>query len=769
MSFLNGLQRCGLCAVWLVVGADCFADSKIAIRATGTGRLVRDEFPSRFTRTAMVEAPRTVIIDLATNLHVAFDVKTLRTHTAWTGPKPGLPGYQFGQRGSSFATASGPTLWTLRAICPWQTGERSQSPSLETPAGSDFRGLSTKGGQVTLLYDLSANGTATRIHETPRGEFVAGLSTIVRRFEVAPGEQPLWLLAHEESGTLLPLTTNTAVGAIRRQTNLLVGAVRGLEDGFRIQPAEPPKTNTFQLWIKLPVRSEAIAFEIVTAVCANEADARTVATAAASASVAAPRMGFVDGNAPDPVPLTPTFATVAVLAGQPMGDEFFTRESVAVPMELDLLVGGMDWTSEGELAISTWTGEVYLAHRSRDATSNLIWRRFAGGLHEPLGLKVVNGQILVAQKCELTRLVDTDGNGEADLYESVADDWGFNGDMHYFAYGPAADPMGHLYLTLDGNTSDWIPHWELPFRGWTVRLSSDGRQLEGFSSGFRSPNGVFAFGPDGDIFATDNEGYWIGACKLNHCRPGKFFGFPSSTPMPRDVFQKPMGFDPPAVWFPRKLATSASGGTVIPAGCFGPFAGQLLVGDFGTASILRVALERVNGEWQGAVWPFARGFASGVNRLSFGPDGRLYVGGLKRGWPSSGIQDQSLDQLSYRETPFEVLEVHVRKDGFALHFTKPVDPALAGDPQNWDASQFGYKFHSAYGSPEIDHAGKEHSATRLNMESVSVSDDRRQVRLKLSGWKPGYVTSVRSPSLRSADGHKLWHDTFYYTLNQIPK
>ena len=34
---------------------------------------------------------------------------------------------------------------------------------------------------------------------------------------------------------------------------------------------------------------------------------------------------------------------------------------------------------------------------------------------------------------------------------------------------------------------------------------------------------------------------------------------------------------------------------------------------------------QVNGEWQGCVWPFAKGFYSGVNRLSFGPDGKLYM------------------------------------------------------------------------------------------------------------------------------------------------
>ena len=182
-----------------------------------------------------------------------------------------------------------------------------------------------------------------------------------------------------------------------------------------------------------------------------------------------------------------------------------------------------------------------------------------------------------------------------------------------------------------------------------------------------------------------------------------------------------------------------------------------------------MALEKVNGEWQGAVWPFARGFVSGVNRLTFGPDGRLYVGELRRGWSSSGTQDLALERLGFSGQPFEVREVRARPDGFELVFTQPFDPASAADPQNWDVSQFGYKFHAAYGSPEVNHEGKENSATPIQVSGVHISEDHHRVQLKLSGWKEGYVTMVRSKTVKSAQGAALWHDTFYYTLNQIPK
>ena len=49
---------------------------------------------------------------------------------------------------------------------------------------------------------------------------------------------------------------------------------------------------------------------------------------------------------------------------------------------------------------------------------------------------------------------------------------------------------------------------------------------------------------------------------------------------------------------------SASGLATIADDRFGPFQGQMLVGEFQNASVVRVALEKVNGQWQGAVFPF---------------------------------------------------------------------------------------------------------------------------------------------------------------------
>jgi glucose/arabinose dehydrogenase len=235
----------------------------------------------------------------------------------------------------------------------------------------------------------------------------------------------------------------------------------------------------------------------------------------------------------------------------------------------------------------------------------------------------------------------------------------------------------------------------------------------------------------GDIFVTDNQGNWIGTCKLNHLETNKFYGFQHEgirQKLPRTAED----VEPPALWLPRVLSPSASGIETISTEAFGPFKGQMLIGDFQNSIVMRAFLEKVNGKWQGAVFPFAKGFLSGVNRLSFGKDGKLYVGGGKRTWSTAAPKEYSLDRVSFTgKAPFEVSEVRALKDGFELRFTKAVDGDVANDAENYLVKQFGYKYHEEYGSPEFDHDGKM-GATEIKVASAEVLGETRTSDMTLS-------------------------------------
>jgi glucose/arabinose dehydrogenase len=428
----------------------------------------------------------------------------------------------------------------------------------------------------------------------------------------------------------------------------------------------------------------------------------------------------------------------------------------------------MDFLPNGDLAICTWAGEVWIVEGAQGAPAAAKYRRFARGLAEPMGLAVRDGKIYVGTKQALYRLTDTDGNGEADLFECLNQSWGYTGSYNAFVYGPVFDKAGNFILANAGHSG----RWDAKYMGWGLRISPDGQKLDTICSGFREPNGIGTFGPDRDVFVSENQGAWMAACKLNHVTPGKFYGHPSAWPAPQEEYGKHTRFDPPAVWFPYKLARSVTGFAEITDDRFGPFKGQLMVGDFQNAIVTRVQLEKVNGEYQGAVWPFLKQFQSGVNRLAYGPDGKLYVGGCQApvSWKAVAPLDFALERISYTgKLPFEVKEVHALRDGFELTFTQPVEEKAAANADSYDVTQYGYKYHAKYGSPEFDHDGKENAATAIKIAGASVSPDKLKVRLKLEGWKTGYVTMVRSLDVKNAAGEGLVNDTFWYTLNQLPK
>jgi len=270
------------------------------------------------------------------------------------------------------------------------------------------------------------------------------------------------------------------------------------------------------------------------------------------------------------------------------------------------------------------------------------------------------------------------------------------------------------------------------------------------------------------MFYTDNQGDWVATCKLSHLERGDWHGHPSSDRWYEqaglDEPDREQDFKPPAVWFPYGRMGQSSSDILLDdtGGAFGPFEGQLFVGDQTNASIMRVDLERIDGVYQGACFGFRSGFACGVNRMRFAPDGSMFAGLTNRGWGSLGGRSWGLQRLVYTGVlPFEVLHMRVVADGFDLEFTKPVDRRTAGQPGSYELSSFTYHRFEKYGSPEIDR--RRHVIT-----SAVVAADGRSVRLAIDGLRTGYVHELTAAGVRSEDGQALLHDEAYYTLNRMP-
>ena len=221
----------------------------------------------------------------------------------------------------------------------------------------------------------------------------------------------------------------------------------------------------------------------------------------------------------------------------------------------------------------------------------------------------------------------------------------------------------------------------------------------------------------------------------------------------------------PAVWLPHGiLGISNSEIVKIPQGSFGPFAGQLLVGDQGQSMVSRVFMEKINGEYQGAAWPFRSGFQSGIVRLAWGKDGSLFAGETNRGWGSAGEATEGIQRLVWNnKIPFEMRSIKAMPDGFEIAFTKPVDKKYALDLASYSVESFIYKYHSVYGSPPVN-------SQKCNVKGVRVSADGLTARIIVAGLRKGYIHNITLDGIRSQENYySLVHPTAYYTLNNIPE
>ncbi|MBI4570008.1 MAG: DUF1080 domain-containing protein [Planctomycetes bacterium] len=435
----------------------------------------------------------------------------------------------------------------------------------------------------------------------------------------------------------------------------------------------------------------------------------------------------------------------------------------ARPQDFRPKVGGLDFLPDGRMVITTWDpiGAVYfLSNVAGDDPDAITVHRFAAGLAEPLGVKVVEGRIFVLQKQELTELIDHDGDGVADEYRCVCSGWNVTANFHEFAFGLVYKDgffYANLAVAINPGGATTVP--QVQGRGCVLRISAKDGTFQAIAGGLRTPNGI-GLGVDGEIFITDNQGDWLPSSKLLHVKPGRFFNSYLTPPGP---FEK-QPITPPVVWLPHgEIGNSPSNPVLVEKGAY---AGQMLHGDVTHGGVKRVFVEKVNGEYQGCVFRFTQGLEAGVNRIAWGPDGSLYVGGIGStgNWGQTGKRRYGLERLTPNgKTAFEMLAVRARQGGFEIEMTEPfADPDLAGDPANYRVEQWRYKPTTSYGGPKIDR-------TVMAVKAVSLSPDLKTAALEIDGLKESYVAHLRlSDKFRSATDQRLWTTEGWYTLNAIP-
>jgi hypothetical protein len=727
------------------------------------------------------------------NAGVLFDTALLRYSAAWTGGFLKLQGVAFdGAHGPNpeiggtfrFGTSNGPG-WAKPGTTDFTDPRPRPFGTLPTE-WAHYRGLYRNGNQVVLSYTVGA----TEVLEAPGIEGNGDAVLFSRTFQVGASKESMTLAVGEIDGAGEGAAVNDLLNGTFKQPAEAFGTVGITKSGDRLLMAaclldEPEKfeallkelreakwetvvkNNRTRLLLTLPPRTDVWRFSLFVADGTKKFDLVQLLDNRKHADIAS----LIKGG---PALWPETVETKGKLADTRSGDAAkaaYVVDTLTIPEKNPynswLRFGGFDFFPDGKsAAVCTWSGDVWVVSGIDDKLEKLTWKRFAAGLFQPLGLKIVDGKIYVHGRDQITRLHDLNNDGEADFYENFNNDVKVTPGFHEFAFDLHTDPQGNFYFIKAGPVNPGGGGFGVTteHNGSLMRVTKDGSRLDVIATGFRAPNGI-GVGPHGEITTGDNQGTWTPVCRLNWIKPGGFYGVVDLAH--RD--KPPTQTDNPLCWLPYAWDNSSGSQVWAPEGNkWGPFGGDLLHLSYGKCKLFKVLIDKSNaGEIQGGVVRFPLKFDTGVMRGRFNPaDGQLYVCGL-RGWQTDAAQDAALQRVRYTGKPVNMpTGLRVKPDGIEVTFTSALKEELANDPGSFSVEQWNYHWTGEYGSDEYsaNNPSKKGHDT-LEVTSAKLMPDGKTVFLAIAGLKP-VMQMVIKYDLESADGTQV-ADEVALTINAV--
>lgn len=711
------------------------------------------------------EAPATML----------FDSELMRFHAVWEG------------RLAAFARGRGGLEGTIgndgdvTAYADWSTGigaEIIADPRVRHQGnlpGLKWKGIHVNGAATVLSYSVGKQS----VLELPGSSVVDGVRIYTRTFTISAGSDVRQILVASGAGELADGVVKTTAG-----DKTTAFTLRGATGAMKLVVKDG------KIIAELPALTAPTTFQIAFA---------TVPTAGAAKLSAMQAKVELPAVAALTKPGAARWGEALVSQGK-LGEEQggYASDEITLPddnrFKSWLRPGGHDFFADGTCALANMSGDVWIVSGLDEKLEAVKWKRFAAGLFQPLGCKVVDGKVYVLGRDQITRLHDLNNDGEADFYENFNNDCVVTDNYHEFALDLQTDKAGNFYYAKG---SPWTPTTWTPHQGTMIRVSKDGAKFEVIATGLRAPNGL-GMGPNDELSCSDNQGHWMPANRLNIVKPGGFYGMVTaahkvltfknpdgsefsanpSLQADREKFKtdfwgkketpKPVtGYDAPLVWLPMNVDNSPGGEVWAPKG-WGAWGGHMLHMSYGKCVLYGVTQETVDGQQQGSVTAFPVKFRSGIQRGRFSPkDGQLYMTGLSV-WQSSAVKDgcfhrvRATGKVGTYPTGFTT-----KANGIELTFSNPLDAASAGDLQSWNVEQWNYEWTGDYGSADFSALDpKKKGKDLVAITKATVSEDRKTVFLELADRVPVMQMRVRC-DVKAADGSAVKHDT-YATLNKLP-
>ena len=483
-------------------------------------------------------------------------------------------------------------------------------------------------------------------------------------------------------------------------------------------------------------------------------------------------------------PLVKAAAQAKLPAGYSIEDYFAPKDNYGRDQLFEAL--GLSVTKDGTVVVATRSAGLW-------RIVNGEWRLFAEGLFDSLGVVAedAKGLVVVAgQKAELTRISDTNGDGIADKYETLFDAHSYHANYHSYMHGPVRGKDGSYYFTLnlvhDGGGSAYMGGGSVMgtwggFNGWAIRVLPTGK-FELFSNGLRSPASV-GVSPDGRVWYADNQGDFVATSKLFELKKDKFYGHPAGlVDLPGMTPDSPqIKYDAvadrrerPVIMFPHnRVANSPGNPAWVTQKKFGPFAGQMLIGDQTQSNLLRVVMEKVGDVEQGSVMPFFEGLESGVMRPVFLDDGSLLLGQTGRGWQAKGGKVAALQHVTWdgKTVAPQILAMVATPTGFRVDLTQPLGNGVSEAILRTALSMESWVYRDApdYGSPELDLHGEDTTALVVSADRKSISVTLASIEQKtVHPRQTGRIYHLKLASGTLFDANAPAELNAYYTLHTFP-
>ena len=678
--------------------------------------------------------PRGLILNLGNNLWACFDTDLLRIAAIWEAeagkppvtPEALAPGsyHLAGQKtkdGQDFLPKPMGKVWLANGIYPgWQVGDQPSLTDPREPAPSPEEvgkgPIDAKVGRFVAV--TNRNGSSVIECEVGGARIIQVLRYDGKKLtiwgSIDGGARPLQLalgkvergqtITSEESPVQFHAYSGIQWASFEEKRKQFFAIQFSPTDGWRdaLGFSPPPETAPGNLW------------------------PQTVTTSAGLTSTQGPSYSL------DTIPLP-----------------------VPNPWKRSVRLADIDFLDDKGNAVGvTFDGDVWKITGLSGDLTQVTWKRFASGLHEPMSIVSRGKDIFVFDRNGVWNLVDTDGNGEADRYEMFCNLFAQTAETREFPNSMKLGPDGSLYISKGGQEGTTIGK----HNGTVIRISPDGKSITVIGYGLRQP--FIGVNPKtGLVTASDQQGNYVPSTPIHIIGDHHFYGHLPTIAPPE---QYPESIADPLVWIPHPVNPSGVTQVWMTDAKMGPINDEMLHIGYNRPEIFRVLMNARFKKPQATVMSFWRDLDFGPLNGHINPaDGQLYIVGFQV-WGTTAKALSGLARLRYTGEPRVLLKECTPMDqGLLLRFNMALDPKLAQDPASYSAERWNYKRTPEYGSPHLKLDGSP-GQEWLVPSSAYLSKDGLSVFVGIPDMKPGVNQMRIGWGLKSVEGAKA-ENTAYFT------